>query len=232
MTQRKIESLSAYMDGDNQDEAFLEEIKNDVELQEKWHRYHIIRDGLKQELPVELNLDLSDKIAKALADEPVLSVTNPSLNPAEPNVSELMPSRTVASKLRKWLGVKASNDSHEKVRPVAHQTGQFAIAASVAIAVILGYQQYNQPVAEQPFNAAPTIPVTGIQGGLSPVSLEQTRTVPRADVVEKRRRLNAYLHDHTQQVRRKNNVESNDSSTSGQPAEEGAEHDPQNPDNQ
>lgn len=226
MTQRKIESLSAYMDGDNQDEAFLEEIKNDVDLQEKWHRYHIIRDGLKQELPTELNLDLSDKIAQALENEPAL--TPPSVTP---ELSTLKPASPVSAKLRKWFGVKASNDEAEKRSPMVQQTGQFAIAASVAIAVILGYQQYNQPVAEQPFNAAPTIPVTGIQGGLSPVSLEQTRTVPRADVVEQRRRLNAYLSDHTQQVRRKNNVESNDNSTSGHSAEKGAEQDSQNPDN-
>ncbi|MCY7296609.1 sigma-E factor negative regulatory protein [Alteromonas sp. a30] len=226
MTQRKIESLSAYMDGDNQDEAFLEEIKNDVDLQEKWHRYHIIRDGLKQELPTELNLDLSDKIAQALESEPAL--TSPTVTP---EVSKLKPASPISSKLRKWLGVKASNDGAEKRSPKVQQTGQFAIAASVAIAVILGYQQYNQPVAEQPFNAAPTIPVTGIQGGLSPVSLEQTRTVPRTDVVEQRRRLNAYLSDHTQQVRRKNNVEPNDSSTSGHSVDQRTEQDSQNPDN-
>lgn len=227
MTQRNIENLSAYMDGDNQEEGFLEELKNDAELQEKWHRYHIIRDGLKQELPTELNLDLSDKIAQALENEPTIMAP---VAPKEEQKSESVTEPAKVSWLATWFG-KASNDEQGKVKPMAQQTGQFAIAASVAIAVILGYQQFNQPVAEQPFNAAPTIPVTGIQGGLSPVSLEQTRTVPRTDVVEQRRRLNAYMNDHTQQVRHKSNVESNDSSTSGQSAKENAEQDSQSPEN-
>jgi len=221
MTQRNIENLSAYMDGDNQEEGFLEELKNDAELQEKWHRYHIIRDGLKQELPTELNLDLSDKIAQALENEPTI------MAPVTPK-AEPKPEPAKVSKLAAWFG-KASNDEKSNVKPMVQQTGQFAIAASVAIAVILGYQQFNQPVAEQPFNAAPTIPVTGIQGGLSPVSLEQTRSVPRTDVVEQRRRLNAYMNDHTQQVRHKSNVESNDHSTSGQSVKKDAEQDSQIP---
>lgn len=186
MTQRKIESLSSYIDGDHQDETFLEELRNDAELISKWHSYHIIRDGLRKELPTELNLDLSDKIAQAIDNEPTLMAPKPSL-------------------IKGWFGkgIKGA------VTPALQQTGQFAIAASVAVAVILGYQQYNQPVADQPFNVAPTIPVNGIQGGLSPVSLEQTRTLPRADVAEQRRRLNAYLNDHNQQMRRKSNVDTN-----------------------
>jgi sigma-E factor negative regulatory protein RseA len=85
-----------------------------------------------------------------------------------------------------------------------------AIAASVAVAMIIGVQQVNQADVNQPFNAAPPIP--GIQGGLSPVSFEQTRSIPNSDAVEQKRRINAYLTDHKQQLRFKTIQLSNDKS--------------------
>ncbi len=211
MSQRKIESLSAFIDGDD-DGNFLEELRNDAELINKWQRYHIIRDGLKNELPVELNLDLSDKIAEALENEPTIMAPKP-------------------SRFRGWFG-KVANDKGpigKGLSPALQQTGHFAIAASVAVAVILGYQQFNQPVAVQPFSGAPTIPVTGIQGGLSPVSFEQTRTLPRTDVAEQRRRLNAYLNDHNQQVRRKSNVDTSIGSATEQTPKSKKNQDSQDP---
>lgn len=234
MTERNIESLSAYIDGDLQDEKFLDTLCNDSELQEKWHRYHIIKDGLKKESPSVLNFDISAQVMQALDDEPALSVSETvselvsepdpvTASPAEPEIQSqpitteiVSPARSKTVSIGSWLarqfaGNKASNDdsgNSGKASPLFQQTGQFAVAASVAVAVILGVQQYNQPVEEQPFNAAPTIPVTGIQGGLSPVSLEQTRALPRPDVSVQRQRLNAYLNDHNQQVRRKSTADS------------------------
>ena len=38
-------------------------------------------------------------------------------------------------------------------------------------------------------------------GGLSPVSFDQTRSIPNSDVVQQKRRINAYLTDHKQQLR-------------------------------
>jgi sigma-E factor negative regulatory protein RseA len=76
-----------------------------------------------------------------------------------------------------------------------------AIAASVAVAMIIGVQQFNQTDVEQPFSSA--APILGIPGGLSPVSFEQTRTVPQNDMVEQKRRINAYIADHQQQMQLK-----------------------------
>jgi sigma-E factor negative regulatory protein RseA len=85
-----------------------------------------------------------------------------------------------------------------------------AIAASVAVAMIIGVQQVNQPDVNQPFNAAPPIP--GIQGGLSPVSFDQTPAIPNSDWLEQRRRINAYMTDHNQQLRFKTIQSDNDES--------------------
>lgn len=172
MTQ-KHENLSAIVDGELQDDNILSELKSDAELSAKWQRYHLIRHGLRKELPLHADFDISAQFAAALEQEPAI----------------LAPKRS-------WrdLPVVAS------VIPMVRQGGQLAIAASVAVAMVIGVQQINQPEELQEFYTAPAS-MPGIQGGLSPVSLEQTRPVDRADVMEQRRRIQAYLTDHKQQLR-------------------------------
>jgi sigma-E factor negative regulatory protein RseA len=161
----------------------LDAVKNDAELQLKWKSYHLIRDGLRQELPANINFDIADKIALAIEAEPTI----------------LAPKKT-------WRDLPLVS----MTIPFAKQGGQMAIAASVAVAMIIGVQQVNQSEVNQPFNAAPPIP--GIQGGLSPVSFDQTRSIPNSDAVQQKRRINAYLTDHNQQLRLKTIQLSNDKS--------------------
>jgi sigma-E factor negative regulatory protein RseA len=157
--------------------------KNDADLQLKWKSYHLIRDSLRQELPANINFDIADMVAQALEAEPAI----------------LAPKKT-------WRDLPLVSS----VVPFAKQGGQMAIAASVAVAMIIGVQQINQVDVNQPFNAAPPIP--GIQGGLSPVSFDQTRTITNSDAVEQRRRINTYMTDHKQQLRFKTIQLSNDGS--------------------
>jgi sigma-E factor negative regulatory protein RseA len=129
---------------------------------------------LRKELPPQVDFDISARVMAALADEPAI----------------LAPQKT-------WRDLPLVGN----VIPLVRQGGQFAIAASVAVAMILGVQQLNQTPIEQPFN--PALPLSGIQGGLSPVSLEQTRALPSANMVDQRQLINAYLTDHQQQLRLK-----------------------------
>ena len=186
---QKFENLSALIDGEHigansSSNHVLDAVKNDVELQLKWKSYHLIRDGLRQELSANINFDIADKVAQALESEPAI----------------LAPKKT-------WRDLPLVG----RVVPFAKQGGQMAIAASVAVAMIIGVQQVNQSDVNQPFNAAPPIP--GIQGGLSPVSFDQTRAIPNSDGVEQRRRINAYLIDHKQQLRFKTMQLGNDETT-------------------
>jgi sigma-E factor negative regulatory protein RseA len=185
---QKFENLSALVDGEHgastsSSRHVLDAVKNDADLQLKWKSYHLIRDGLRQELPVNINFDIADKVAQALESEPAI----------------LAPKKT-------WRDLPLVGS----VIPFAKQGGQMAIAASVAVAMIIGVQQVNQADMDQPFNAAPPIP--GIQGGLSPVSFDQTRAIPNSDGVEQRRRINAYMTDHKQQLRFKTIQLGNDES--------------------
>jgi sigma-E factor negative regulatory protein RseA len=185
---QKFEDLSALVDGEkaasnSSSSHMLDALKKDTELLLKWKRYHLIRDGLRQELPAIASFDIADKIAEMLKSEPEI----------------LAPKRTLRD--RALIGI---------VMPFAKQGGQMAIAASVAVAMIIGVQQVNQPDVNQPFNAAPPIP--GIQGGLSPVSFDQTPAIPNSDWLEQRRRINAYMTDHNQQLRFKTVQSDNDES--------------------
>jgi sigma-E factor negative regulatory protein RseA len=185
---QKLENLSALVDGENgvsssSNNLVLDAVKNDTELQLKWKSYHLIRDGLRQELPTNINFDIADKIAQAIEAEPAI----------------LAPKKT-------WRDLPLVSN----IVPFAKQGGQMAIAASVAVAMIIGVQQLNQADVNQPFNAAPPIP--GIQGGLSPVSFDQTRAIPNSGAVEQKRRINAYMTDHKQQLRFKTIESVNDKS--------------------
>jgi len=179
MTQQH-EKLSAFMDGELSENEFIDTIKSDDELLAKWRSYHVIRSGLRKEASVMPEFDITAQIAEALDNEP-----------------------TVLAPKSKWQSLPVVG----KVVPLLRQSGQFAVAASVAAAVILGVQQVNQPAPDEPFT---TLQTTGIpQAGMAPVSLEQSNVVPNQRSVDsetrlqKRRQINALLADHEQQLKLK-----------------------------
>lgn len=176
---QKFENLSALVDGENDqldlhDTNVISAIKSDSEMMQKWHNYHLIRYGLRKELPSQLQFDIAANVALALESEP-----------------------TILAPKKSWRDLAVVSS----VLPFIKQGGQLAIAASVAVAMIIGVQQYNQQDADEPFNSA--APILGIPGGLSPVSFEQTQAISQNDVVEQRRRMNAYIADHQQQMQLK-----------------------------
>lgn len=176
MTQQQ-EKLSAFMDGETNSSDIMDAILNDQELQTKWKRYHVIRSGLRKEATVAPQLDITAAVAAALESEPTV----------------------VAPKQSRWRSLPLVGN----VVPFAKQGGQFAVAASVAVAAILGFQQMNQPEPTEPFS---TFETRTQLGGLAPVSLEQTRTLPRNDmdvVLEKKLKINAIIADHEQQIQLK-----------------------------
>lgn len=176
MTQQQ-EKLSAFMDGELEGNEIIDAIKHDEALQAKWQRYHVIRGAMRKEASVAPQLDITASVAAALESEPAI----------------------VAPKPSRWRSIPALGS----VIPFAKQSSQFAVAASVALAVIVGVQQFNQPVPTEPFE---TFSTARPQGGLAPVSFDQTRSLPRNDmneVLETKRKINALIADHEQQIRLK-----------------------------
>ena len=197
MTQQH-EKLSAFMDGELDDSGFVDSIKNDSESLAKWRSYHVIRSGLRKEASVMPEFDITAQVAAALDQEP-----------------------TVLAPKSKWKSLPVVN----KVVPFLRQSGQLAVAASVAAAVILGVQQVNQqPAAEEPFTTFQTPVIPGMpQAGMAPVSLEQSNILPnnRAGdsdaLLQKRRQINALLADHEQQLKLKQAEEQSQQAAESEP---------------
>ena len=182
------EQISALMDGDLIDAEVLNELEMDSDLQDTWGRYHLIGDAMRGDLPVNLQLDLSDSIMLALEDEPTILAPKP----AQPAAPQVQPAGKVIPFVRRF----------------GQQVGQYAIAASVAAAVIFGVQQY------QGKDGVPTSPVLNtipVGGSAAPVSVHYPQDGSRTGVrqqglseqqmQEQRERINAFLRDHQLQQR-------------------------------
>lgn len=130
------DELSALMDGEATElemHRVLRSIEEDPAQAAKWQRYHLASAILKKEIrpgsgEQMLKLDLASRISAAIAEEPVLSQSS------DPELATRVP----ATKSPAWW------------KPMAN----VAIAASVATAVVIGWQQ------TQPGVTTPTLPLT------------------------------------------------------------------------
>lgn len=187
------EQISALMDGDLSDAEVLNELEMDSDLQDTWGRYHLIGDAMRGDLPVNLQLDLSDSIMAALEDEPTILAPKP-----VETASVLQPA--VAP-------VKTDANVVPLFRRVGQQLGQYAIAASVAAAVIFGVQQYQ---GQDGVPANPVLNTIPIGGSAAPVSVHypqqdgaraRQQGLTEQQMQEQRERINAFLRDHQLQQR-------------------------------
>ncbi|EKP0249802.1 transcriptional regulator [Aeromonas veronii] len=187
------EQISALMDGDLSDAEVLNELEMDSDLQDTWGRYHLIGDAMRGDLPVNLQLDLSDSIMAALEDEPTILAPKP-----VETAPVLQP--VVAS-------VKTDSNVVPLFRRVGQQLGQYAIAASVAAAVIFGVQQYQ---GQDGVPANPVLNTIPIGGSAAPVSVHypqqdgaraRQQGLTEQQMQEQRERINAFLRDHQLQQR-------------------------------
>ncbi|WP_429023664.1 sigma-E factor negative regulatory protein [Aeromonas allosaccharophila] len=187
------EQISALMDGDLSDAEVLNELEMDSDLQDTWGRYHLIGDAMRGDLPVNLQLDLSDSIMAALEDEPTI----------------LAPKPVETAPVRQPVVAPVKTDSNvvPLFRRVGQQLGQYAIAASVAAAVIFGVQQYQ---GQDGVPANPVLNTIPIGGSAAPVSVHypqqdgaraRQQGLTEQQMQEQRERINAFLRDHQLQQR-------------------------------
>ncbi|WED77601.1 RseA family anti-sigma factor [Aeromonas allosaccharophila] len=187
------EQISALMDGDLIDAEVLNELEMDSDLQDTWGRYHLIGDAMRGDLPVNLQLDLSDSIMAALEDEPTILAPKPV--EAAPVLQPVV------------APVKSDSNVVPLFRRVGQQLGQYAIAASVAAAVIFGVQQYQ---GQDGVPANPVLNTIPIGGSAAPVSVHypqqdgaraRQQGLTEQQMQEQRERINAFLRDHQLQQR-------------------------------
>ncbi|WP_286234876.1 sigma-E factor negative regulatory protein [Thalassotalea sediminis] len=177
MSESKFETVSSLVDNFHHEDAVLDDVLKDNDMSDTWQRYHLIGDVLRDDVPTSIDIDLSDAITNAIAEEPTV------LAPA--TKSSL--SRTVKAKVVTLL------------KPF----GQVAIAASAAGLMVLGVQTNvadNDTVT--PYQVVQTGYAVG--GVAEPVSLnfqQNTRVDKQQAIVEQQRRFQALLQDHKQQMK-------------------------------
>ncbi|CAA2929497.1 RseA family anti-sigma factor [Arsenophonus endosymbiont of Bemisia tabaci] len=119
------ERLSALINGEIFDSELIHTILQDVALQKRWESYHLICDSLRGEINEVIHLDITDKVEQALASEPIQIAPNA--------IPESQP--VTAS----WYLMPFSR----KLCPWANKMTQVGFAASVAVTIIAGVQNYN-----------------------------------------------------------------------------------------
>ncbi|MEZ8186427.1 sigma-E factor negative regulatory protein [Shewanella sp. 5S214] len=180
MLKSSQEWVSAAVDGEADDKT-LAQLSADVDSHDEWQRYHMIGDAMRGELPATIDLDLFASITAAIELEPTIIAP-------QAKSTEVDQQRTTAS----------------NVVPFFKQFGQYAIAATVAMVAIVGVQNYNQSNdAESPLPVLMTRPLVG---SVSPVSYQtgaaqNQQSYSNEQVIEQRRRINAYIQDHMLQQR-------------------------------
>lgn len=203
------ERVSALVDGELQDKVLLEQLGDEPELADAFARYHLYGDALRHDLPEHLALDLSNNVMAALADDAPHSLSNHRHNE--------LPHHELSHSANDVTGEGVSDDNSQseqsnvvrptfgrRLAPVMRYAGQFAIAASVTAALIVGVQQYSRQDLQSP--VLNTVPMSG---SAAPVSLNYKAQAQQPSheqaLLEEQRRIHELLMDHELQQRLRQN---------------------------
>jgi sigma-E factor negative regulatory protein RseA len=176
MNESKFETVSSLVDNHQLTDVDINEVVKDNHLSATWDRYHLIGDVMRNDVPEALQLDLSNKISNAIAEEP--TVLSPA--PAKPLIEV----------------VKA------KIIQFSKPFGQLAIAASAAGLMVLGVQQNVADTDTiMPSPVASTSPLAGFAAPVS-YNVQQPNVLSQKQAyIEQQRRFQALLSDHKQQIK-------------------------------
>lgn len=232
MSEIKTESISSLVDNyspstdDSISAHLVDNMLKDEHLSSTWQNYHLIGDVLREEVPQSLQLDLSETISAAIAQEATILSPNSSMQNAGKNMH---PATDAAVSMHNHSEgqhtnrvVDATNRFKAKVSSLIKPMGQVAIAASAAALMIVGVQNNvtdNSTVT--PSQVVQTIPLSGYANPVS-FNVQSTKTQQSqqskqqtqqamneqlvADRIAQQRRLQALLKDHNQQVKLGSNI--------------------------
>lgn len=177
------ELLSAYMDGEQVNPTFTEQLCQDAELQESWEDFHTIRSIMRKESNVVLGADFTTKMESLIATEEI-QVSNAMTSQPLPQEVENVP---FMQKLKAWF------------MPIT----QVAVAASVCLVAVLGVQSFNAKSTVQSAVDAPVLQTLPFNNGVQEVSYNApSKDVMTAEQLEqKNKRIGAMLQSYELQRR-------------------------------
>lgn len=177
------ELLSAYMDGEQVNPTFTEQLCQDAELQESWEDFHTIRSIMRKESNVVLGADFTAKMESLIATEEI-QVPNAMTSQPLPQEVENTP---FMQKLKAWF------------MPIT----QVAVAASVCLVAVLGVQSFNAKSTVQSAVDAPVLQTLPFNNGVQEVSYNApSKDVMTAEQLEqKNKRIGEMLQSYELQRR-------------------------------
>ena len=177
------ELLSAYMDGEQVNPTFTEQLCQDAELQESWEDFHTIRSIMRKESNIVLGADFTAKMESLIATEEI-QVSNAMTSQPLPQEVENAP---FMQKLKAWF------------MPIT----QVAVAASVCLVAVLGVQSFNAKSTVQSAVDAPVLQTLPFNNGVQEVSYNApSKDVMTAEQLEqKNKRIGAMLQSYELQRR-------------------------------
>lgn len=177
------ELLSAYMDGEQVNPTFTEQLCQDAELQESWEDFHTIRSIMRKESNVVLGADFTAKMESLIATEEI-QVSNAMTSQPLPQEVENAP---FMQKLKAWF------------MPIT----QVAVAASVCLVAVLGVHSFNAKSTVQSAVDAPVLQTLPFNNGVQEVSYNApSKDVMTAEQLEqKNKRIGAMLQSYELQRR-------------------------------
>lgn len=143
------ENLSALMDGESFDPTLFASL-TDSQLSQRWQRYHLIRDTLRND--ISITVDVTQQVAQAIQYDPLPSEIDTH------NVVSLPQKKPLTQRFSHWLNYGL----------------QAGVAASVSLFIIAGVKYYQQPndTASNLANSShlPVLTTLPVIGNASPVS--------------------------------------------------------------
>jgi sigma-E factor negative regulatory protein RseA len=229
MSEIKSESISSLVDNyspstdDSISAHLVDNMLKDEDLSSTWQNYHLIGDVLRDEVPQSLQLDLSETISAAIAQEATILSPNSSLQTSGKNshlsTQESASISNNSTEQQTNSVVDATNRFKAKISNLIKPMGQVAIAASAAALMIVGVQNnVTDNSSITPSQVVQTVPLSGyanpvsfnVQSSQSQQSKQQAQQAMNeqlaSDRVAQQRRLQALLKDHNQQVKLGSNI--------------------------
>lgn len=184
------ENLSALFDGESIDKALIDTLGNDASLQDDWKSFTLSRDAMRGELSQGVNWNIADNVAAALENEPTYGPAHGFVR--ADNVLEMTRPKPI-------VDVKKSS-----IPSWFQQLSQVGMAAGVALAVIVGVQEYGQgsdPLSSAQPPVLQTIPLSGMAEPVSFSRKSMDNAPNETKIMEQRRRINALFQDYELQLR-------------------------------
>ena len=229
MSEIKSESISSLVDNyspstdDSISAHLVDNMLKDEDLSSTWQNYHLIGDVLRDEVPQSLQLDLSETISAAIAQEATILSPNSSMQTAGKN-NHIITDENIAisnhsTEQQPSTVVDATNRFKAKISSLIKPMGQVAIAASAAALMIVGVQNnVTDNSSITPSQVVQTVPLSGyanpvsfnVRSSQSQQSKQQAQQAMNEQLASERvaqqRRLQALLKDHNQQVKLGSNI--------------------------